>query len=185
ARLFEDLGSYLLTFYKALNKLYLESLKEREPEWVHEYLDLGKPQDLLNFSRMNRFRDHLPGVIRPDLILTETGLALTELDSVPGGMGLTASLSRAYEYGGHKIWPSADGLVKSFSRMLKGILQDLPRSVAIVVSEESESYRAEMQWLAERLHARGGKLFASIPGRSISLRSNSSSFGKNEDIPFL
>ena len=155
ARLFESLGRHLLTFYQALNKLYLDSVKGREPAWVHQYLDLGKPSDLLTFARMNRFKDHLPGVIRPDLILTEDGIALTELDSVPGGMGLTGSLSRIYAREGYDIWPNAEGLVKSFARMVKSVLGEHRPSMAIVVSDEAESYRTEMQWMAEQLTGEG------------------------------
>jgi hypothetical protein len=152
---FEELGPYLLAFYRGLNRLYLNSVKGREPRWIQEYLDLGKPPDLLAFGRMNRFKDHIPGVIRPDLILTETGMALTELDSVPGGMGLTGSLSRAYATQGHEIWPTVDGLVKSFSGMLSSLLQGQPPSLAIVVSDEAEAYRSEMRWLAARLCEEG------------------------------
>ena len=32
-----------------------------------------------------------PTVLRPDLLLTDEGFVMTELDSVPGGIGLTAS----------------------------------------------------------------------------------------------
>ncbi len=155
AGLLEELGQYLLAFYQGLNKLYLDSVKGREPRWVQEYLDLGKPEDLLAFGRMNRFKDHLPGVIRPDLILTETGLALTELDSVPGGMGLTGSLSRAYAAEGHEIWPTEEGLVKGFSGMLHTLVQGQAPSLAIVVSDEAEAYRSEMRWLAARLCEEG------------------------------
>jgi hypothetical protein len=31
----------------------------------------------------------VPRVIRPDILLTENGFRITELDSVPGGIGLT------------------------------------------------------------------------------------------------
>ena len=68
--------------------------------------------DLLEFARMNRFKNQLPGVIRPDLIPTNSGMALTELDSVPGGIGLTGSLSRMYVGQGMAVWPTADGLIK-------------------------------------------------------------------------
>jgi len=155
AELFRRLGQHLLTFYQALNKLYSDSVKGREPRWVHQYLDLGKPQELLTFARMNRFKDQIPGIIRPDLILTETGIALTELDSVPGGMGLTGSLSRVYAQEGLKIWPTTEGLVKGFARMVKSVLQGQAPSMAIVVSDEAESYRAEMQWLSEQLRGEG------------------------------
>ena len=46
---------------------------------------------------MNRFRNLLPGIIRPDVIPTADGMVITELDSVPGGIGLTACLTRAYD----------------------------------------------------------------------------------------
>ena len=95
-RFFESLGTHLLRFYKALNKLYLESLKGLQPGWAHEYLDQGKPQSLLDYGRMKRFRDCLPDVIRPDVIPTEEGMVITELDSVPGGIGITGVLSQAY-----------------------------------------------------------------------------------------
>ncbi|MDR4493333.1 MAG: hypothetical protein AB7P17_10415 [Nitrospirales bacterium] len=163
AKLFEALGRHLLIFYQALNKLYLDSVKGREPRWVHQYLDLGKPPELLDFARMNRFKDHIPGVIRPDLILTESGIALTELDSVPGGMGLTGSLSRLYAKEGYDIWPASDGLVKSLARMVKSVLQGQPPSMAIVVSDEAESYRSEMQWMAEQLCGEGVEAFCVHP----------------------
>ncbi len=151
AKFLQDLGQHLLNFYIALNRLYLDSVKGVQPVWVHEYLDLGKPPELLEFARMNRFKNHVPGVIRPDLILTQTGLVLTELDSVPGGMGLTGSLSHMYADQGQSIWPSTDGLTTQFSLMLKERVKDQPLSVAIVVSDEADDYRAEMRWLARHL----------------------------------
>ena len=45
----------------------------------------------------------LPGVIRPDIILTESGMVATELDSVPGGIGITGSLNRAYSSHGYSV----------------------------------------------------------------------------------
>ncbi|MBI4401011.1 MAG: hypothetical protein HY581_05210 [Nitrospirae bacterium] len=100
---FRSLGNHLLTFYKALNRLYLESVRGTQPAWVSAYLDQGKPEALVSYSRMRRFRDLLPGVIRPDIIPTEEGMVITELDSVPGGIGLTGALARAYSE-----WPIAD-----------------------------------------------------------------------------
>ena len=159
----EGLGQHLLTFYQALNKLYAESLKGSQPAWVHEYLDAGKPASLLEFGRMNRFKQQVPGVIRPDLIPTEPGMALTELDSVPGGFGLTASLSRMYAKHGDSVWPHPEGLVKGFSEMLSQKLEGKPRHMAIVVSDEAEGYRSEMQWMATQLTKEGWKAFCVHP----------------------
>jgi hypothetical protein len=93
---FTALGPQLLSFYRALNRLYNESAKGVQPVWVARYLDQGKPEGLVNYSRMKRFRELLPPVIRPDVISTQDGMVITELDSVPGGIGLTAAMCRAY-----------------------------------------------------------------------------------------
>ena len=50
----------------------------------------------MTYSRMKRFRADLPGVIRPDIIPTQDGMVITELDSVPGGIGFTACMSQLY-----------------------------------------------------------------------------------------
>lgn len=154
---FRSLGPALLAFYQALNRLYQESLRGAQPEWVHAYLDQGKPEDLVAFSRRERFRNLLPAVIRPDIIPTGTGMVITELDSVPGGIGWTGALGSAYQ--GYDIVGGNDGLVRGFSAMVRHqlSLQRTPHEgcVAIVVSEEAKDYRPEMKWLANRLQADG------------------------------
>lgn len=152
---FESLGTHLLGFYQSLNRLYLESLRGTRPTWVHEYLDQGKPLGLLEYGRMKRFRDSLPQVIRPDIIPTEEGLTITELDSVPGGIGSTAVLSRAYAALGDKIVGSENGMLEGFAAMLQACQRTLPGCVAIVVSDEAADYRAEMTWLASQLKEKG------------------------------
>jgi len=152
---FQDLGNHLLTFYRALNRLYLESVRGHKPSWVHSYLDQGKPEALLSFARMNRFRDLIPGVIRPDVILTDHGMTITELDSVPGGIGLTGSLGRAYGQQGYRIVGGADGMVRGFAKMIGEPAGSSPFHLAIVVSDESAFYRSEMKWLASQLSNQG------------------------------
>jgi hypothetical protein len=163
AQFLKDLGQHLLAFYQAINQLYLESLKGTQPPWVHEYFDIGKPDALLEFARMNRFKNSVPGVIRPDLIPTNSSMALTELDSVPGGIGLTGSLSRMYAQQGAAVWPSPDGLITKFSRMLQGALKGQPQRMAIVVSDEADTYRTEMQWVVTQLIQCGWEAYCVHP----------------------
>jgi hypothetical protein len=92
----ESLGRMLLQFYRAVNLLYRQSVAGKQPPWVAELLDRGKPSWLIELQRSPAFRSDVPRVIRPDVLLTETGLNLIELDSVPGGIGLTAWLNRTY-----------------------------------------------------------------------------------------
>lgn len=140
----EKLGHRLHIFVRACNQLYFQSVKGKQPRWIAELLDRGKPQELVEFAR--RFREELPAVIRPDLILTEDGYAIAELDNVPGGIGLTAWLNETYAKLGYDILGGTAG-------MLEGFRSITPDGADIVVSEESATYRPEMRWLAGRLNA--------------------------------
>lgn len=158
---FQSLGSHLLAFYRALNALYSESVRGFQPAWVSEYLDGGKPESLLTYSRMKRFREHLPSILRPDIIPTDHGMVITELDSVPGGIGLTGSLSHAYAElataSGESLQlvGGVNGMVEGFAAMIRSLLGDRTGCLAIVISEEAKDYRPEMQWLTKQLRALG------------------------------
>ena len=151
AKEIESLGRVLLQFYRAVNLLYRKSAEGKQPEWVARWLDLGKPAELIARQRSPAFKNDLPRVIRPDLLLTESGLAVTELDSVPGGIGLTAWLNQTYsaipnQTPATAVLGGADGMLKGFA----SIFGDAPH-VHIIVSEEAATYRPEMNWLAGQL----------------------------------
>lgn len=157
-KFFTGLGPDLLLFYRGLNRLYQESVKGTQPKWVAGYLDQGKPDALVQYSRMKRFRDALPAVIRPDVIPTQDGMVITELDSVPGGIGLTACLSRIYhdlEHHQPNLVGGRDGMVRGFARMLRSAQEQRAGGIAILVSEEAKDYRPEMSWLAAQLRQEG------------------------------
>jgi hypothetical protein len=101
----EQLGHRLFVFQRACNQLYQLSVKGKQPEWVARYLDAGKPPQLVAFSRSTEIRDDLPRIIRPDLILTDEGYIIAEIDSVPGGIGLTAWLNRPVVTGPESTQP--------------------------------------------------------------------------------
>jgi hypothetical protein len=157
-RFFTELGPQLLSFYRGLNRLYQESVKGIQPKWVAGYLDQGKPDALVLYSRMKRFRDALPAVIRPDIIPTQDGMVITELDSVPGGIGLTACLSHIYsdlEGDRSQLIGGRDGMVRGFGHMLHSLQDQQAGCFVILVSEESKDYRPEMSWLAAQLRKEG------------------------------
>ena len=144
----EKLGRIFLQFNKAVNRLYRQSVEGKQPAWIARWLDLGKPAELIELQRAAIFKNEWPRVIRPDLLITENGLSITELDSVPGGIGLTAWLNQTYSKLGAQVVGGADGMLRGFA----GIFGDAPR-VHIVVSEEAATYRPEMEWLATQLGA--------------------------------
>ena len=150
----ESLGRVLLQFYRATNLLYRKSVEGKQPEWVARWLDLGKPADLIALQRSPAFKNDVPRVIRPDILLTENGFSITELDSVPGGIGLTGWLNKTYSEArsqeqGASVIGGADGMVRGFESIFGDVKQ-----VHIVVSEEAKTYRPEMVWLSEQIGSR-------------------------------
>ena len=111
-----------------------------------EYYDAGKPSWLIEHGRSAAVRSLLPAVLRPDLIPHANGIALTEWDSVPGGIGLTAQLESVYELS------KSLGMIESFACSLTNTIQDAKGRTAnmvIAVSEEAETYLPEMEWICE------------------------------------
>jgi hypothetical protein len=145
----ESLGRVLLQFNRAVNLLYRQSLAAKQPPWVAQWLDQGKPPDLLQVQRSAALKGELPRVIRPDIILHEAGLSISELDSVPGGIGLTAWLNQIYSappIAAPGVFGGADGMLRGFASIFGAA-----KSVHIVISEEARTYRPEMNWLAGQL----------------------------------
>ncbi len=155
---FIDLGDRLLNFYKTLNTFYFDSLKDRFPPWYAEYLNFGKPSDLIDFSQMKRFKSQLPGIIRPDVIVTENGFIVTELDSVPGGFGSLTHLMELYQNSNNLLPGMENGGIPSlFSSMIKEIAGKEDPVLGIAVSDEANDYLDEMKFLSTRLNINGLK----------------------------
>src|SRR5262249_5674677 len=143
----------------------------------------------------------LPRVIRPDLLLLDNEqLAVTELDSVPGGIGLTAWLNETYSV--PALSSGSDGEVRGLAKpavpasagaldaqstsdsayrvvggsavMLSGFAGIFGEATAVhlVVSDESATYRPEMEWIAQRLghsrfQVRNGQYLGFAPGDAV------------------
>ena len=142
-----QLGPLFHRFQKTCDLLYRRSRGGSLPAWIARDLDRGKPADLLGAGLAHATLTETPRVIRPDLILTADGFSATELDSVPGGIGLTAWLGETYAAldSSHEIVGGADGMFAGFASIFGAGGADL------LVSEESAGYRPEMQWLADRM----------------------------------
>lgn len=141
-RLIRELGPALRDFQRACNRLYFD---EAHP-WVARLLDQGKPPRVVELGRNPRWHEDLPRVLRPDLVLTETGVTISELDSLPGGIGLTAWLNETYAALGQDVIGGAAGMTEAFAAAFP--------SEDMLISRESGDYVPEMAWLAERLGRR-------------------------------
>lgn len=175
----EKIGAACLEFHQALETLYLRSvagknLLRNKPllaPWVADYLDRGKPPELVQHARDPKNRGAFPTVLRPDLLLTESGFVLTELDSVPGGIGLTAFLNRLY--GGDtdaSVLGHHGSMIEGFYHSLASLRPNLRNPlIALFVSDEAATYRPEMRWLAEQLQRLGRRVFCLPPDKVFPL----------------
>jgi hypothetical protein len=143
AKELESMGHRLLQFAEACDLLYRQSVEGRQPAWIAALLDRGKPPEVVALGREVSFRGQIARVIRPDLVLTEEGFSICELDQIPGGIGLTAWLNETYSALGTPVIGGEEGMLAGFASVLPG--------GEIVVSEEASTYRPEMEWLASRL----------------------------------
>ncbi len=139
------LGHRLRVFQEACERIYLRSAKGTVPSYIAEYLDAGKPPWLIKHAQAKGVRSTLPRVIRPDLLPQENGgFAISELDSVPGGIGLTAWLQETYAAAGFDVLGGARGMRDGFGSIH-------PHGADILVSDEAADYRPEMEWIAQDL----------------------------------
>jgi hypothetical protein len=146
ARDMMSLGHPLARFQQACDAIYRRSAAGKLPGWLAELLDEGKPEWLARLQREPSTANQFPRVIRPDLILTEGGFAMSELDSVPGGIGVAAWLARVYTEAGFEVLGGPDGMLDGFRSLM-------PEGGTVLVSEESADYRPEMEWLTRELGA--------------------------------
>jgi hypothetical protein len=161
----EQLGDDLLAFYTAANRLYTSAVRGRSPAWVLRCLEFGKPERVRELGRLRRYRSALPIMIRPDLMALDSGgFMATELDAVPGGFGVLGAISRAYQNLGFTLVGGNDGIVEGLAAALRGAAAVDNPSVALVVADESEDYRPEMDWAATALRETG------LPTRQIHPR---------------
>jgi hypothetical protein len=145
-RSLEQLGHRLYQFNKACDLLYRLSLEGRQPTWIAELFDRGKPPELVRLGRSKIFQGEVARMIRPDLLMTEEGFKICELDQIPGGIGLTAWLQEVYSNTGWEILGGSHGMLEGFQTVLPG--------GDVLISEESAVYRPEMLYLVNRLNLR-------------------------------
>jgi hypothetical protein len=166
----EKLGFRLRKFIEACNLLYRLSVSGKQPAWIAELLDRGKPRGLVELARSKALADAVPKVIRADVILTNEGFAIAELDNVPGGIGLTSWLNETYAREGFDVL-GGKGMDDGFRSLVAG--------GDILISREASDYRPEMEWMAARVGARVADA-ENIPG---DLRTNLYRFFELFDLP--
>jgi len=143
-RQLEGLGHLLGQFQAACMQMYLWSRKGKITPWVAQIIDNGKPAYLRDLQ-LKLGKNYRPRVLRPDLLWTAEGFKLTEIDSVPGGLGISAWLAKLYApLYGEALCGGSEGIIEALRSCFKDGLE-------LLVSEESADYKAELAYLCSRL----------------------------------
>lgn len=166
-----NIGEACFEFLLAINKLYFASKANKSilrnknfiVPWVSQYFDRGKPPNLLTHANLEFIKHLTPQIIRLDLILTKENVALTEIEVIPGGIGFTAFL--------HQLYEKQNSLIGSSQNMLLGFYESMssltPHKenpiIVLAVSDESETYRPEFEWLAAELRKSGKQVYCLNP----------------------
>lgn len=167
-----NIGNACFDFLKSINKLYHASKNNKSIlrnknltlPWVSEYLERGKNESILKHLNLDSFKNTLPVIVRPDLLLTEDGISMTELEVVPGGIGFTSFLHQLYQSEYNDLIGSSSKMLDGFYNSLSSLIKNKESPViAILISEESETYRPEFIWLANELRASGKKVYCINP----------------------
>ena len=187
----KQIGSASMSFYFGIELLYRKSYLGKSilrnqrllVPWIAQYLDHAKPSSLIKHARSNRLKGVLPPVLRPDLLVTEQGFVMTELDAVPGGIGLTAQLNRIYQDSNPSLVGGGDEMLQYFYDSLVRLCpkeKQYNPVIAIVISEEATAYRPEMDWLVKQYRSRGYAISIHSPedlfplGNTININQNGS-----------
>lgn len=125
------LGPILCMYLNAVICLY------NADETVRQILDNGKQQ---------RFIGNMPHYLflRPDLIITEQGLKICELETSIFGLGLADILNRSYIDSGYETLVQKD--------ILKDYIQSvIPKDGIIAYNQRVKSFRGQLDYLADQV----------------------------------
>jgi len=136
----ERLGVELSAFMTAADELY------HTDEEAAALLDRGKPEIF------RRERAAKQPFIRPDLIITEDGFAVCEIETSPFGLGLAYALNTAYRAEGHETIVNGE-----LAHHLDSVLPD---SGSLVYSDKTKAYAGQLGYLEERLFSANGRDWA-------------------------
>lgn len=134
----EDIGKAICCYMDYCIELY------KTNESAHELLDRGKPKEYKNVQDAKYL------FLRPDLILTDSGFCLCEIETSPFGLGLAEVLNRTYGNEGHET--------AIHQNQLKNYIQSkIENSGTIAYSDKVKSFAGQLDFMAEQVFSGNGK----------------------------
>lgn len=132
----ELVGKNVAIFFNASRELITQC------DELQELFNAGKPETFRNNLNQARYL-----FIRPDIILTEQGPIVCEIETSPFGLALSDVLTRSYHDEGFDTLVDPDTL-------LTYVQSHTDPSGTIVFSDKTKSFRGQLSYLAERVFGR-------------------------------
>ena len=138
----ENIGKAICDYMDACIELY------KTDDYVHQILDRGKPDELCDVTDVNYL------FLRPDLILTNNGFSICEIETSPFGLGLAEILNRAYGNEGFNT--------VVFQNQLKNYIQrHIGKNGTIAYSDKVKAFSGQLDFLAKEVFSGEGKRWKS------------------------
>lgn len=149
------LGYRLYRFLEASNNLYFKDEK------VAKLVEQGKPEPVITSQR--NLPKEMPLLIRADIVLTENGFQVTEIEIIVGGMGMGSKIKEAYLSVIPPSKPYPGSILKSFLRTVRIVSG---KEKILLVPSFSSRYLPELR-IFSRLCQREGYNVEAIPPEEV------------------
>lgn len=130
------IGADVSDFFHASDALY------RDNDQVRELLDRGKPEIFCDTDRPLNYL-----FVRPDLIITDTGFTICEIETSPFGLGLAHLLTDGYNQAGFETMVDPAILAQH-------VQNGTEPTGEIVFSKKTDAYKGQLTYLAESVFGR-------------------------------
>jgi hypothetical protein len=126
-------GEAVAAFHEAVDELY------QTDEKVRELLDRGKPEIFLGSPERGNYL-----FVRPDIIMTDQGFTICELETSPFGLALADILNKSYRQAGFETMVG-DTILEEH------VHTGTPNNGRIVYSAKTAAYNGQLSYLAEEV----------------------------------
>lgn len=140
----ERIGKDVVDFMRVADELYHSEVD------VKYLLDKGKPK-IFQGAGQSRYL-----FVRPDLLITNQGFSICEIETAPFGLALAELLNRAYRSAGFNTMVG-DGVLSQF------LVKNTPSNGTIAYSQKTSSYAGQLEFLAKELLSGNGRLWQAEP----------------------
>lgn len=150
-----NIGNDISCYFHVVDEMYVNNMGG-----VRNILDTGKPQIFIGDTSSHYL------FARPDLIITENGFSICEVETSPFGLALAEILNQAYQNAGFETMVASDSLSGQ-------VRQNTPIEGNIIYSKRTQAYSGQMTFLADKVFSGNGRHWSAQDADNITPSSKS------------